>query len=71
MIAGLDVGGGRYNETYTEGEGRIRGNGTLSTKSGATLVTGQHMPAGTKIPLSAVAFHDNRPAPPCAGLLDC
>lgn len=60
-IAGMDVGGGRYDGSYTEAGGRLKGNATLSAPSGATLVTGQQMAAGSKIPLSVdwpAAFAD-------------
>lgn len=51
-IAGMDVGGGRYEGTYTESAGRLKGSATLSAPLGATLVTGQQLQPGTKIPLS-------------------
>jgi hypothetical protein len=51
-VAGVDVGGGRYEGKYTEQDGRLKGTATLSAPQGAVLVTGQQMPAGAKIPLA-------------------
>ena len=65
-IVGADVGGGRYHGTYTESGGRIKGNANLSMPNGGSLVTGQTVPPGTKIPLTVdwpVAFANGQPQP--------
>jgi hypothetical protein len=51
-IVGIDVGGGRYDGSYTEQGGRLKGTGTMTFPTGGTLVTGQQAPQGTKIPLT-------------------
>jgi hypothetical protein len=53
VIAGFDIFGGRYNGTYTEKAGRLIGTVTLSMPRGGQLVTGQQLPAGTSIQISA------------------
>jgi hypothetical protein len=46
-IIGADDGDRRYNGTYTEADGRLRGNITLSLPNGGTLVTSRtEMPPG-------------------------
>jgi hypothetical protein len=65
-VAGFDAGGGRYDGTYTEQGGRIKGQATLSAPTGATLVTGQMLPSGAKIPLTVdwpTNFADGNPHP--------
>ena len=52
IVAGFDTYGGRFNGTYTEQAGRFRANVTLLMPGGGQLVTGQAVPAGTKIPMS-------------------
>jgi hypothetical protein len=52
IVLGVDVTGARYNGSYTTTPaGRLQGTVTL-TSSGATLVTGQQVPAGTQIPIT-------------------
>jgi hypothetical protein len=54
VVVGVDVSNGRYNGTYTEQGGRIKLTGKLSAPvGGAVLVTGDQLPAGQSIPLSA------------------
>jgi hypothetical protein len=53
MIVGADVGNGRYHGTYTEAGGRLKATLTLTMASAGVLVTGQQVPAGTKIPMTA------------------
>jgi hypothetical protein len=48
-VVGADVGNGRYNGTYTEAGGRLRGNVTLTLPNGGILVTGQQVPPGYSI----------------------
>ncbi len=52
-IVGADAGGGRYHGTYTESGGRINITAILSMPDGGILVTGDQIPAGTDIPVSA------------------
>lgn len=47
-ILGVDITGGRYEGSYTEAEGQLRGTVTLHA-SGALLVTGQPAPAGHRL----------------------
>lgn len=64
VIIGADAGGGYYNGTYTDQGGRLKGNATLSMPKGGSLVTGQQVPAGGKIPLSVdwpSNFYDGKP----------
>jgi hypothetical protein len=49
QIAGFDIYGGRYKGTYTEATGRLQGKVQLSMPEGGSLVTGQQMPAGSKL----------------------
>ncbi len=52
-IVGVDVSNGRYHGTYTEENGRVKGNVTLSSPpGGSVLVTGDPLPAGQSIPLT-------------------
>ena len=51
-IVGVDVGNGRYTGGYTEMNGRIRGQLTLTLPNGGTLVTGQQVAPGTSIPMA-------------------
>ena|SRR6266446_6642754 len=53
VIVGIDAGNGHYHGTYTESGGRMKATITLSAPTGATLVTGKPMPAGSKIQLTA------------------
>ncbi len=54
VIVGVDVTNGRYSGTYTEEGGRMKATGTLSAPpGGATLVTGDQLPAGQSVPLTA------------------
>ena len=52
IVAGFDIYGGHFNGTYTDHAGRFRANVTLTMPSGGRLVTGQVVPAGTKISMS-------------------
>jgi hypothetical protein len=52
-VSGIDVANIRYHGTYTEEGGRLKLSATLSAPTGATLVTGDQLPAGTKLQLSA------------------
>ncbi|MHB1100527.1 MAG: hypothetical protein ACYC1L_00710 [Alphaproteobacteria bacterium] len=52
-IVGADAGGGRYSGTYVEANGRLKGTFYLSMPNGGQLVTGQQVPPGTKLPISA------------------
>ncbi|MCH9054141.1 MAG: hypothetical protein IIA72_24390 [Proteobacteria bacterium] len=54
VIVGVDVANGRYSGTYTEEGGRMKATATLSAPpGGATLVTGDQLPAGQSVPLTA------------------
>ncbi|MFN4311709.1 MAG: hypothetical protein ACK4FK_14085 [Ferrovibrio sp.] len=54
VIVGVDVANGRYHGTYKEENGRVKATLTLSAPpGGAVLVTGQQLPAGQAIPLTA------------------
>lgn len=53
VIAGFDIYGGRYKGNYTEANGRLKGTVTLSMPNGGVLVTGQQVPAGTSMQISA------------------
>lgn len=50
-MVGVDVTGARYHGTYTDQGGALSGNVTLTSAS-STLVTGQPVPAGTKVPIT-------------------
>ena len=50
-VVGVDVGGSKYDGTYAEANGRIKGTATMTAGTGA-LVTGAQVQPGTKIPLS-------------------
>jgi hypothetical protein len=52
-IAGADVGGGRYQGNYTERDGRLYLEVTMTMTIGGPLVTGQVIPAGTQLPMTA------------------
>ena len=52
IMAGFDIYGGRFNGTYTDQAGRFRADIILLMPNGGRLVTGQEVPAGTKIPMS-------------------
>lgn|GEM_PF-5269682 len=52
-VSGIDAGNVRYHGTYTEQGGRLKLNAVLSTPTGATLVTGDRLPGGTKLHLTA------------------
>lgn len=69
-IVGADVGGGRYNGTYTEGAGRLKGNVVLSAPQGATLVNGQKLSPGSTLQLTVdwpVSFANGQPQPITVG----
>lgn len=50
-MVGVDVTGARYHGSYTDQGGNLSGNVTL-TSAGGSLVTGQPVPAGTKVPIT-------------------
>ena len=53
IIVGVDVANGRYNGTYREEGGRFKGTVVLSAPpGGATLVTGQPLPAGQSLQIN-------------------
>lgn len=52
IVTGIDVGGGYYDGTYVEENGRLKGSAKLSAPRGAVLVTGQQLPAGASIALT-------------------
>jgi hypothetical protein len=52
-VSGIDAGNVRYRGTYAESGGRLKLSAVLSTPTGATLVTGDQIPAGTKLQLTA------------------
>jgi hypothetical protein len=51
VVVGVDVAGGRYKGTYSDKMGAIAGSVKL-TSSGAGLVTGQVVPAGTQVQIT-------------------
>jgi hypothetical protein len=51
-IVGIDVGNLRYNGTYTEAGGRMKGTVALTAPTGGTLVTGATLPAGSRLNLT-------------------
>ena len=54
VIVGIDVTNGRYSGTYTQEGGRMKVIATLSAPpGGAILVTGDPLPPGQSIPLTA------------------
>lgn len=52
-IVGIDIGGARYDGTYTEGAGRMKARVNMHVPAGVVLVTGQQIPQPTTIPLAA------------------
>lgn len=63
-ILGVDIGGLRYNGTYTEGAGRLKGNIMLFAPHGATLVNGQRLSPGASLQLTVdwpVGFANGQP----------
>ena len=52
-IVGMDAGAGRYNGTYSEQNGQLTLNVTLTMAANGVLVTGQSAPKGTKLNLTA------------------
>jgi hypothetical protein len=63
-IVGIDVGNLRYNGTYTEQNGRLKGTVALTAPTGGTLVTGAALPAGSRLGLTLdwpVNFADGKP----------
>ena len=50
-VLGVDVTGARYDGAYTSQGANLVGTVTL-TSAGAAFVTGQHMPAGTTVPIT-------------------
>lgn len=52
-IVGIDVGNMRYHGNYTIEGMRLKAKATMSAPTGGTLVTGQQLPAGTKLQLTA------------------
>ena len=51
FVLGVDIGGCRYEGSYTESGGRLRGQATMSAPDNgtATLVTGQELEPGQSI----------------------
>jgi hypothetical protein len=63
-ILGIDVGNLRYNGTYTEQGGRLKGTVALMAPTGGTLVTGAQLPAGSRLGLTLdwpTNFADGKP----------
>jgi hypothetical protein len=63
-IVGIDVGNLRYNGTYTEQGGRLKGTVALSAPTGGTLVTGAQLPAGGRLSVTLdwpANFSDGKP----------
>ena len=53
QILGTDVGLSRYEGTYVEDGGRIRGTAAITaTAPGSALVTGAALPSGGSLPIS-------------------
>jgi hypothetical protein len=52
-VSGIDVGNLRYRGTYIEQDGRLRLEVIVTAPTGATLVTGDQVPPGTKLQLTA------------------
>jgi hypothetical protein len=50
-ILGMDISEARYDGSYTDQGGRVRGTVTL-TSGGGALVTGQQMPAGNQLQIA-------------------
>lgn len=64
VIVGADTGGGRYNGTYTETGGRLKGSVVLAAPHGATLVNGQKLSPGSSLQLTMdwpVGFANGQP----------
>lgn len=54
VVLGVDEENGRYTGTYNESGGRLKANVTLSApQGGTTLVTGDVLPEGQSVALSA------------------
>jgi hypothetical protein len=53
IVLGADAGGGRYKGTYTDQGGQMVLDVTLTMTVDNNLVTGDHVPAGTVIPMHA------------------
>jgi hypothetical protein len=51
-IIGIDVSNIRYNGTYSEQGGRLKGTVALTAPTGGTLVTGAQLPAGSRLGLA-------------------
>ena len=51
-MVGIDAAYGRYDGSYTEQNGRLRGTVSLSIPGGGNLVTGQPLPAGQSIQIA-------------------
>jgi hypothetical protein len=63
-IVGIDMGNLRYNGTYTEQGGRLKGTVALSAPTGGILVTGAQLPAGGRLNLTLdwpANFSDGNP----------
>lgn len=66
VVLGGDVGGGRYHGTYTQQNGTLNVEVTLTFPAGGQLVTGQDMPAGSRLEMTATwpeNFADGKPQP--------
>jgi hypothetical protein len=65
-IVGMDVANLRFKGTYTEQNGRFVSSVRMSAPTGATLVTGQQLPAGSELKLSTdwpLDFANGHPHP--------
>jgi hypothetical protein len=53
-VVGADAGNGRYHGTYADAAGRVKAEITMSfPKSAGVLVTGQPMPVGSSLKMTA------------------
>lgn len=50
-VVGIDATGARYNGSYVDQAGRLKGTVTLTSASGM-LVTGQSISPGTQVPIT-------------------
>jgi hypothetical protein len=51
-IVGMDIANLRFKGTYSENNGRFVSSVTMKAPTGATLVTGQELPAGASLKLT-------------------
>jgi hypothetical protein len=65
-IVGMDIAGGRYHGSYTIQNNQMTVSVRLTMVTDGVLVTGRHVPKGTRLDLSAVwpvNFADGKPQP--------